>query len=130
MIKQDYLLRMIEEIISLISMIIINRKHLARDEWVEYESISRQIMGFDTENLINMDAKDIIGIYKNNRDSLGIMEMAAMIMLKMSEETENNPVVKSRLRQNGYELLKYVDRTSPNFSIQRKSIISLMEFNK
>ena len=37
MIKQDYLLRMIQEIISLIANAILNKKKIRQQEWVEYD---------------------------------------------------------------------------------------------
>ena len=36
MIKQDYLIRMIQEIISLIVNAILNKKKFRKDEWTEY----------------------------------------------------------------------------------------------
>ena len=37
MIKQDYLVRMIQEIISLIANAILNKKKLRKQEWIEYD---------------------------------------------------------------------------------------------
>ncbi len=37
MIKQDYLIRMIQEIISLIVNAILNKKKFRKDEWTEYD---------------------------------------------------------------------------------------------
>lgn len=130
MIKQDYLIRMIQEIISLIYTALINKKKLKKDEWIEYDSISRQIMGFDASLLVNMDVDEIIEKYKEDNDRTDKLEMTAMIMLKMAEETKDNLLVKSRLRQNGIELLKYVDQTSSVFSLQRKQILNLISINK
>ena len=43
MIIQDYLLRMIQEIISLIANAILNKKIFRQQEWVEYDCLSGQI---------------------------------------------------------------------------------------
>ena len=43
MIKQDYLLRMIQEIISLIANAILNKKKIRQQEWVEYDCLTGQI---------------------------------------------------------------------------------------
>ena len=43
MIKQDYLIRMIQEIISLIVNAILNKKKFRKDEWTEYDCLTRQI---------------------------------------------------------------------------------------
>lgn len=40
MIKQDYLVRMIQEIISLIANAILNKKKLRKQEWVEYDCLT------------------------------------------------------------------------------------------
>ena len=122
MIKQDYLLRMIEEIISMIVIALLGK--------TEYDSIAKQIMGFETERLTDMDADDVINSFENDNNRVDKIEMTAMIMLKMSEDTKDNIVVSSRLRQNGLELLKYADKNSSTFSLQRKQIITLIEMNK
>ena len=46
MIKQDYLIRMIQEIISLIVNAILNKKKFRKDEWTEYDCLTRQIRSF------------------------------------------------------------------------------------
>lgn len=130
MIKQDYLLRMIEEIISMIVTALFGKKKIKQSEWTEYDSIAKQIIGFETEKLTNMDADDVINSFENDNNRVDKIEMTAMIMLKMSEDTKDNIVVSSRLRQNGLELLKYADKNSSTFSLQRKQIIALIEMNK
>ena len=40
MIKQDYLIRMIQEIISLIVNAILNKKKFRKDEWTEYDCLN------------------------------------------------------------------------------------------
>ena len=50
MIKQDYLIRMIQEIISLIVNAILNKKKFRKDEWTEYDcltSFSRGIVKYE-----------------------------------------------------------------------------------
>jgi hypothetical protein len=97
MIKQDYLLRMIQEIISLIANAILNKKKIRQQEWVEYDCLTGQI---------------------------------AMTLLKMSDETDADHLLqKSKLRQEGMELLKYVQKAGNTFSIQRVALIHLLEMN-
>ena len=86
MIKQDYLVRMIQEIISLIANAILNKKKLRKQEWVEYDCLTRQILGFPAEQLIGMDMQELIGRYKGDPDEMGKIELAAMSMLKLSED--------------------------------------------
>ena len=45
MIKQDYLLRMIQEIITLLINALLNRQKIRKESWVEYDDITRQILG-------------------------------------------------------------------------------------
>ena len=122
MIKQDYLLRMIQEIISLIANAILNKKKIRQQEWVEYDCLTGQILGFPAEQLIEQ--------YEGDPDRMGKIELAAMTLLKMSDETDADHLLqKSKLRQEGMELLKYVQKAGNTFSIQRVALIHLLEMN-
>ncbi|WP_455586472.1 hypothetical protein [Bacteroides sp.] len=130
MIKQDYLLRMIQEIISLIANAILNKKKIRQQEWVEYDCLSRQILGFPTVQLMNMDLQELIEQYEGDPDRMGKIELAAMTMLKLSEDIESEHLLqKSKLRQDGLYLLKYVQKEGNTFSVQRVSLIKLLEMN-
>lgn len=130
MIKQDYLLRMIQEIISLIANAILNKKRIRQQEWVEYDCLSRQILGFPTVQLMNMDLQELIEQYEGDPDRMGKIELAAMTMLKLSEDIESEHLLqKSKLRQDGLYLLKYVQKEGNTFSVQRVSLIKLLEMN-
>ena len=59
MIKQDYLIRMIQEIISLIVNAILNKKKFRKDEWTEYDCLTRQILGVSQEELLSMSLDEI-----------------------------------------------------------------------
>lgn len=100
MIKQDYLLRMIQEIISLIANAILNKKKIRQQEWVEYDCLTGQILGFSAEQLIGMDMQELIEQYEGDPDRMGKIELAAMTLLKMSDETDADHLLqKSKLRQ-------------------------------
>ena len=60
MIKQDYLLRMIQEIITLLINALLNRQKIRKESWVEYDDITRQILGVPSESLVDMSADKII----------------------------------------------------------------------
>ena len=61
---------------------------------------------------------------------MGKIELAAMTLLKMSDETDADHLLqKSKLRQEGMELLKYVQKAGNTFSIQRVALINLLEMN-
>lgn len=130
MIKQDYLLRMIQEIISLIANAILNKKKIRQQEWVEYDCLTGQILGFPAEQLIGMDMQELIEQYEGDPDRMGKIELAAMTLLKMSDEADADHLLqKSKLRQEGMELLKYVQKAGNTFSIQRVALINLLEMN-
>ena len=130
MIKQDYLLRMIQEIISLIANAILNKKKIRQQEWVEYDCLTGQILGFSAEQLIGMDMQELIEQYEGDPDRMGKIELAAMTLLKMSDEADADHLLqKSKLRQEGMELLKYVQKAGNTFSIQRVALIPLLELN-
>lgn len=128
MIKQDYLLRMIQEIITLLVNALLNRQKIRKESWVEYDDITRQILGVPTEDLKEMSADGIIAQYKDDPNEMGKIELAAMTMLKISDEMEDEQLVlKSKLKQDGLALLEYVQAKSGTFSIQRVALIAMLK---
>lgn len=130
MIKQDYLIRMIQEIISLIVNMILNKKKFRKDEWTEYGCLTRQILGLPQEQLQSMNPDELIDHYEGDPNRMGKIELAAMTLLKISDEMESNILQKSKLRQDGLTLLKYVQKESSTFSIQRTDLIRMIEINE
>lgn len=130
MIKQDYLIRMIQEIISLIVNMILNKKKFRKDEWTEYDCLTRQILGLPQEQLQSMNPDELIDRYEGDPNRMGKIELAAMTLLKISDEMESNILQKSKLRQDGLALLKYVQKESSTFSIQRTDLIRMIEINE
>ena len=128
MIKQDYLLRMIQEIITLLINALLNRQKIRKESWVEYDDITRQILGVPSENLVDMSAEEIIDRYQDDPNQMGKTELAAVTMLKISDEMEDEQLVlKSRLKQDGLALLEYVQTKGDTFSIQRVALISMLK---
>ncbi len=128
MIKQDYLLRMIQEIIALIVQALLNKRKIAKSSWTEYDNLSTQLLGATTADLSRMDADAIIARYQDNPDKWELCELAATLLLKLSDEADDAQVVtKARLRQNGTSLLEYVQAHSPNFSLQRSQLLQLLK---
>lgn len=130
MIKQDYLIRMIQEIISLIVNMILNKKKFRKDEWTEYDCLTRQILGLPQEQLQSMNPDELIDHYEGDPNRMGKIELAAMTLLKISDEMESNILQKSKLCQDGLTLLKYVQKESSTFSIQRTDLIRMIEINE
>ena len=131
MIKQDYLIRMIQEIISMIVEAILHKKKIRQKEWEEYDHLTQQILGMDTRELLNTDAKELIARYSTQTDGMDKMELAAVNMLHLSEEVEkDNPLLKAKLRQEGMTLLKYVHLHSDNYSLQREFLLQLLDINE
>ena len=128
MIKQDYLLRMIQEIITLLVNALLNRQKIRKESWVEYDDITRQILGVPSEHLVDMSADEIIARYKDDPNQMGKTELAAVTMLKISDEMEDDRLVlKSKLKQDGLALLEYVQNEGDTFSIQRVALIAQLK---
>ena len=128
MIKQDYLIRMILEIITLIANALLNKQKIRPQNWVEYDCLTRQILEVPSEQLKDMSPEEIIDKYEGDSNRMGKIELAAMTLLKISDELNaDNLLLKSRLKQNGTELLKFVQSQGDTFSIQRMSLISMLE---
>lgn len=130
MIKEDYLLRMIREIVTMLVQMLLRRKQVKPEEWVEYDSLTRQLLGFETGRLAGMDAGELENMFDGDRERMGKLELAALTMLKMADEAGSGSLVlKSRLRHEGLELLKYVQSQGNEFSIQRMQLIAMLEKN-
>ena len=128
MIKQDYLIRMILEIITLIANALLNKQKIRPQNWVEYDCLTRQILEVPSEQLKDMSPEEIIDKYEGDTNRMGKIELAAMTLLKISDELDtNNLLLKSKLKQNGTELLKFVQSQGDTFSLQRMSLISMLE---
>ena len=128
MIKQDYLLRMIQEIITLLINALLNRQKIRKESWVEYDDITRQILGVPSENLVDMSAEEIIDRYQDDPNQMGKTELAAVTMLKISDEMgDEQLVLKSKLKQDGLALLEYVQTKGDTFSIQRVALIAQLK---
>ena len=128
MIKQDYLLRLIQEIITLLVNALLYRQKIRKESWVQYDDITRQILELPSESLKDMSADDIINRYEGDPNRMGKTELAAMTMLKIADEMEDGELVlKSRLQQEGLALLEYVQAESGTFSMQRVALIALLK---
>lgn len=128
MIKQDYLLRMIQEIISLIVNALLKKKKYRWSEWMEYDGLTRQILGLPTEELANTDIEELKDRYEGDPNRMGKIELAAMTMLKISDDLPDDDLLrKSKLRQDGLALLNFVQQESNSFSIQRVQLIDILE---
>ena len=128
MIKQDYLLRMIQEIITLLINALLNRQKIRKESWVEYDDITRQILGIHSDSLVDMNADEIIDRYQDDPNQMGKTELAAVTMLKISDEMgDEQLVLKSRLKQDGLALLEYVQTKGDTFSIQRVALIAMLK---
>lgn len=131
MIKQDYLLRMIQEIISMLVENLLYKRKIRKKDWDEYDHLTRQILGMDTCQLLNASSEELIARHNGSPDGLNKLELAAVNMLKLAEDVEdNNLLLKSRLRQESVSLLKYIQQHSASYSLQRDCLINLLEINQ
>lgn len=128
MIKQDYLIRMIQEIISLLVEILLFRKKIPAHSWVEYDSLTRQILGVESSELPEMCPEEILSRYaEDDPVRFGKIELAAMTMLKIADEGKLGTVNRAKLEQDARVLLLYVQEHSPEYSFQRKRVISMLD---
>ena len=128
MIKQDYLLRMIQEIIALIVQALLNKRKIDKSSWTAYDNLTTQILGFPANELLAIHPQELIDRYQGDADSWGKYELAALTLLKLSDDMTNDSLVeKSRTRQNGIALLEYVQANSPTFSLQRLQLIEALK---
>ncbi len=128
MIKQDYLVRMILEIITLIANALLNKQKIRPQNWVEYDCLTRQILEMPSDALKDMSPEEIIDQYESDTNRMGKIELAAMTLLKISDEmADDNLLMKSKLKQNGTELLKFVQAQGDTFSLQRIALINMLE---
>ena len=126
MIKQDYLVRMILEIITLIANALLNKQKIRPQSWVEYDCLTRQILEIPSDQLKDLSPEEIIDKYEGDTNRMGKIELAAMTLLKISDELEaDDLLLKSKLKQNGMELLKFVQTQGDTFSIQRMAILQM-----
>ena len=126
MIKQDYLIRMILEIITLIANALLNKQKIRKQHWVEYDCLTRQILEIPSDKLIDLSPEEIIDRYEGDTNRMGKIELAAMTLLKISDEmSDESLLLKEKLKQNGVCLLKFVQTEGDTFSIQRMAIIEM-----
>lgn len=127
MIKQDYIIRMIQEIISLIANAIIKKKRLDKNELDTYEYTTHEILGIAPNELIDKNADELIDQYSNSESGMDKLELIAVSLLLFSEETKDSDLLlKAKLKQNGIFLLKYLQENSGSYSLQREFIINMI----
>ena len=74
MIKQDYLIRMIQQIVSMIVEALLHKKKIRQKEWEDYDHLTRQILGTDTRDLLNTSADELIARHADTPDGMEKLE--------------------------------------------------------
>ncbi|MCQ4874240.1 MULTISPECIES: hypothetical protein [Odoribacteraceae] len=129
MIKQDYLIRMIQDFISRVAKAIMDRKKIRQQDWAEFDLLTQEVLGLPVKELTSMSVEELIDRYDKEEDRMSKIEFASMYLLKLSEEIEEDRVMKSKFRQDGMQLLKYVQKEDTNFSLQREVLVHFLETN-
>lgn len=129
MIKQDYLIRMIQDFISRVAKAILDRKNIRQQDWTEFDMLTQEVLGGSVKELTNMSMEQLVDRYDKEEDKMNRIEFASMYLLKLSEEIEEDMVLKSKFRQDGMWLLKYVQKEDTNYSLQREILIHFLEMN-
>ena len=117
MIKQDYLIRMIQEIVALLVNALLRRKRIRQEDWSEYDAMASQLLGLPLSQLQTVDVDELADRYAGEESGIE----------KISEETEGSIVFKSKLRQDGLRLLKRVHASSNTYSLQREMLIRMLD---
>ena len=107
-----------------------NKKKIRQQDLDEYDLLTQQMLGFPVKELATMDVQELIDRYANEEDRIGKIELASVYLLRFSEEVEEDILLKSKLRQDGIRLLKYVQQEDTSFSIQRDCLIRMLETNQ
>ena len=129
MIKQDYLIRMIQDFFSRVAKAIMDRKKIRQQDWAEFDLLTQEVLGLPVKELTSMSVEELIDRYDKEEDRMSKIEFASMYLLKLSEEIEEDRVMKSKFRQDGMQLLKYVQKEDTNFSLQREVLVHFLETN-
>lgn len=128
MIKQDYVVRMIQEILALLVNVILKKKKLRQQEWEEYDNLTTRILGCTTEEMLEMDAASLMEKYAHDADKFDKLELAAMYFIKVADDLKDDSLVyRAKLRQEALWLLKYIQENGNTFSLPRLQIIQLLE---
>ena len=128
MIKQDYLVRMIQEILALLVNVILNKKKLRQQEWEEYDDLTHRILGCSIEQMIEMDADELIQKYDNDVDKFGKLELAAMYFVRIANDMkDDNLVFRAKLQQEALKLLTYIQEKGDTFSLPRLQVIQVLK---
>jgi hypothetical protein len=127
MIKQDYLIRMIQEIVALLVNALLRRKRIRQEDWSEYDAMASQLLGLPLSQLQTVDVDELADRYTGEESGIEKMELASLYLLRLSEETEGSIVFKSKLRQDGLRLLKRVHASSNTYSLQREMLIRMLD---
>lgn len=128
MIKQDYLVRMIQEILALLVNVFLNKKKLRQQEWEEYDDLTHRILGCSTEQMVKMDADELIQKYDKDVDKFGKLELAAMYFVRIaSDMKDDNLVFRAKLQQEALKLLTYVQEKGDTFSLPRLQVIQVLK---
>ena len=119
---------MILEIITLIANALLNKQKIRPQSWVEYDCLTQQILELPTDALKDMTPEEIIDKYHDDTNRMGKIELAGMTLLKISDEmADDQLLLKSKLKQYGIQLLKYIQTQGNTFSIQRVALIQALE---
>lgn len=114
---------------AVITEALLKRQPVRHRDWDVYESATQKILGLTTEELTSMSANELIARYQNDKPGTDKLELAAVNMLRLAQESADNILLTSKLRQNGLQLLKYLQQHADSYSLQRAYLISLIEMN-
>ena len=128
MIKQDYLIRMIQDILSLLANALLKKQQLQQRDWDEYDHLTKRILGLTSDDLMKMNASMLIDRYADGPERFDKLELAALYLVKLAEEIKDESLVlRAKLFQEALHLLQYIQENGNSYSITRLQIIQMLK---
>ena len=93
MIKQDYLIRMIQEIVALLVNALLRRKRIRQEDWSEYDAMASQLLCLPLSQLQTVDVDELADRYAGEESGIEKMELASLYLLRILEEPEGSIVL-------------------------------------
>lgn len=83
-----------------------------------------EFLGLKKDDMKNMSSEDIIRLFKNEESGMDKLELAGFLLLRESKK-EKEPE-QLRMAASAADILKYVDRNSGCYSLERQIVLSGM----
>jgi hypothetical protein len=111
MIKSDYLIRQLAQLIQALTALILRSEKLLPEEKIDLLKQSCELLGLKKEDLSTLSCEQLIDLFSRQSFGLEKLEMAAYILLQNQQKTKAK------------QLLSHVDQHSNCYSLDREIIL-------